>query len=150
MANRSFTFWANMKEAIDVYEGNPEFQYKMYDALTEFALYGVWPEDDGSMESKALISFVQTMVPSVEKSQNYNQKCSDLGASGGRKQKVTDEQIESAIRSVILRLNKEPSRNEIAAEIKTLYMVDINVKTISRRFSKEAIKEIYLQSLGRE
>ena len=33
MADNSFTFWANMKEAIDVYS-NVEYKYKLYDALT--------------------------------------------------------------------------------------------------------------------
>ena len=97
MADNSFTFWANMKEAIDVYEGNPAYQYRMYDALTEYALYGIWPEDDGTMETKSLIMFVQSMVPSIDKSSNFVKKCAESGAAGGRKQKVTDEQIEAAI-----------------------------------------------------
>ena len=101
MADNSFTFWGNMKEAIDVYEGNPVYQYRMYDALTEYALYGIWPEDDGTMESKNLIMFVQSMVPSIEKSSNYVKKCAEKGSVGGRKQKISDDQIENAIKVAI-------------------------------------------------
>lgn len=148
MENNSFTFWANMKEAIDVYEGNPEFQYKMYDALTEFALYGVWPEDDGSMESKSLISFVQTMVPSIEKSSGYIKKCAESGASGGRKQKISDSQIEEAIRAAAVKLNGIPTRGDVVAAVFELYGIKIDAKTVSRRFPDAQKIEIAQGALG--
>lgn len=137
MADNSFTFWANMKEAIDVYEGNPAYQYRMYDALTEYGLYGIWPEDDGTFETKNLIMFVQSMAPSLDKSSNFGKKCAESGSAGGRKQKVSDEQVEEAIRSAALKLKKVPTRGEVVLELKELFGVQVDIKTISRRCSDE-------------
>ena len=148
MADNSFTFWANMKEAIDVYEGNPTYQYRMYDALTEYALYGIWPEDDGTMESKNLIMFVQSMVPSIDKSSNFVKKCAESGAVGGRKQKVTDEQIEAAIIAATRKKNSIPSRAEVVDALKVMTGIIIDAKTISRRFPDAKKKEIAEGTLG--
>lgn len=148
MADNSFTFWANMKEAIDVYEGNPAYQYRMYDALTEYALYGIWPEDDGTMESKNLIMFVQSMVPSIEKSSNFVKKCAESGAAGGRSQKITDEQLEDSIAAAALKKNGVPSRDEVVEMAKEKYGVTISVKTVSRRFPDDEKKKIAEETLG--
>ena len=148
MADNSFTFWGNMKEAIDVYEGNPVYQYRMYDALTEYALYGIWPEDDGTMESKNLIMFVQSMVPSIEKSSNFVKKCAESGAAGGRKQKVTDEQIEAAIIAAACKKNDIPSRIEVVNALKSMTGISIDAKTISRRFPDAKKREIAEGTLG--
>lgn len=148
MADNSFTFWANMKEAIDVYEGNPAYQYKMYDALTEYALYGVWPEDDGTFESKNLIMFVQSMVPSIEKSSNFAKKCAESGSIGGRKQKVSDEQIEEAVRAAAVRLQRVPTRAEVVSALKENVGVVIDAKTVSRRCPDERKREIAEGTLG--
>ena len=101
MAENSFTFWNNMKETIDIHD-DPVYKYKLYDALTEYGLYGIWPEDNGTKESKDILMFVQSMVPSLDKSRNYQQKVIDSGAVGGRKQKVSDIQIEDAIKAAAL------------------------------------------------
>lgn len=148
MADNSFTFWGNMKEAIDVYEGNPVYQYRMYDALTEYALYGIWPEDDGTMESKNLIMFVQSMVPSIEKSSNYVKKCAENGSVGGRKQKISDDQIENAIKVAALNKKSIPSRAEVVEAIKKEYDISIDAKTISRRYPDLKKKEIAESVLG--
>ena len=148
MADNSFTFWANMKEAIDVYEGNPVYQYRMYDALTEYALYGIWPEDDGTMETKSLIMFVQSMVPSIDKSSNFVKKCAESGAAGGRKQKVTDEQIEAAIIAATRKKNDIPNRADVVDALKVMTGITIDVKTISRRFPDAKKKEIAEETLG--
>lgn len=148
MVDRSFTFWANMKEAIDVYEGNPEYQYKMYDALTEYALYGNWPEDDGTMEAKNIIMFVQSMVPTIDKSSNYFQKCAEAGASGGRKPKITDEQLKIAVQEATKRKNGVPTRSEVCVEVENLFGIKIDSKTVSRRLNDEKKKEIAMGTLG--
>lgn len=148
MADNSFTFWANMKEAIDVYEGNPAYQYRMYDALTEYALYGIWPEDDGTMESKNLIMFVQSMVPSIEKSSNFVKKCAESGVVGGRAQKITDEQLNNSIAAAALKKNGIPSRDEVVAMVKEKYGVVISTKTVSRRIGDEEKKKIAEETLG--
>ena len=140
MADNSFTFWANMKETIDTYSNFPEFQLKMYDALTEYGLYGIWPEDDGSLESTNLISFVQSMVPSLDKSRNFDQKCEASGAAGGRTQKITDEQIEESVKYFVLKNRKIPSRKEVVEAIKEKYGIAVSEKTISRRFNDEKKK----------
>lgn len=148
MAENNFTFWSNMKEAIDAFEGQPEFQYKLYDALTEYGLYGTWPEDDGSMETRSVIMFVQSMVPSLDKSSNYIKKCAESGATGGRNQKIADEQIEDAIAHAARVKNGVPSRAEVVAAIDELYNVKISAKTISRRCPDEKKKEIAEGTLG--
>ena len=148
MADNSFTFWANMKEAIDVYEGNPVYQYRMYDALTEYALYGIWPEDDGTMETKSLIMFVQSMVPSIDKSSNFVKKCAESGAAGGRKPKVSDEQIEAAIIAATRKKNDIPNRADVVDALKVMTGITIDVKTISRRFPDAKKKEIAEETLG--
>lgn len=148
MADNSFTFWSNMKEAIDVYEGNPEYQYRMYDALTEYALYGTWPEDDGTMETKNIIMFVQSMVPSIGKSSNFVKKCAESGAVGGRSQKITDEQIKTAIGNAALKKNAVPTRDEVVDAIKSLYGITISSKTLSRRCPDAEKKEIAEGTLG--
>lgn len=140
MADNSFTFWANMKETIDTYSNFPEFQLKMYDALTEYGLYGIWPEDDGSLESTNLISFVQSMVPSLDKSRNFDQKCEVSGAAGGRTQKITNEQIEESVKYFVMKNRKVPSRKEVVEAIKEKYGIAVSEKTISRRFNDEKKK----------
>ena len=142
----SFTFWSNMKEAIDVYS-SAEYKYKLYDALTEYGLYGIWPEEDGTTETEGIISFVQSMVPSIDKSRNFNKNAAESGAVGGRKQKVTDEQIEKAIRSAALKKNGVPTRPEVVAALIELEGVKIDAKTISRRYPDDMKKEIALKAL---
>lgn len=132
--NNSFTFWANMKEAIDVYQ-DEAFRYKLYDALTELGLYGVWPEEDGSMENQAIISFLQSMFPTLQKSHNFYKNSAELGAVGGRRQKVTDEQLKQAIAEAALCKGGVPTRNDIVAKLEELTGIRIDVKTISRRIT---------------
>lgn len=144
----SFTFWKNMKETIDSYEGDPVYQYKMYDALTEYAFYNTWPEDDGTLEAKAIIAFVQSMVPSLEKSTDFAKRCSDSGSAGGRKQKVEDEQIFGAIKSATKKLNRVPTRQEVVDEIKSICGIEVSVKTITRRCDDEKKREIAEGTLG--
>lgn len=148
MANKRFTFWENMKEAIDVYEGKPEFQYKLYDALTEYGLYGTWPEDDGSIEAKTIIMFIQSILPSLEKSSEYLKKQEEYGTIGGRASKVSDEQIKEAIESCAERFRRVPTRREIVEEIERLFEIKVSDKTISRRFPDEKKKRIAEGTLG--
>lgn len=130
--NSSFTFWGNMKEAIEVYT-DEKFKYKLYDALTEYALYGIWPEDDGTIESQMIISFVQSLVPSLDKSRNYYEKAVENGTTGGKKQKITDEQLRGGIAAAAVDKGSVPTRPEIVQKIYELYGVKIDPKTISRR-----------------
>lgn len=150
MADKGFTFWANMKEAIDVFEGNPVYQFKLYDALTEYGLYGVYPEDDGSLEAKNLIMFVQTLAPSLEKSSGYFRQCAEGGSAGGRRSKVTDEQIESAIESLAVKNGKVPTRAEIVEELNEMYGIKVDAKTVSRRCPDERKKQIVRDKIGTE
>lgn len=147
MADNSFTFWANMKEAIDVYEGDPVYQYKLYDALTEYALYGVWPEDDGSREARGVISFVQSLVPSIDRSRNFFQKKSNNGEAGGKKQKVSDEQIIAAITICSQNKGGIPTRDEVCEELLKITGVSISAKTVTRRFPDDKKKEIAEEAL---
>lgn len=130
--NNSFTFWSNMKETIDVYD-DPVYKYKLYDALVEYGLYGVMPEDNGTIESKNIIAFIQSMIPSLDKSRNYQQKMVEAGATGGRKQKVTDEQIEEAIRTATVKKMGVPTRQEVVEALFECSGVKIDLRTLSRR-----------------
>lgn len=122
-----------MKEIIDVYD-DEVFKYKLYDALTEFGLYGTWPEDDGSLESKTITMFLQSLEPSIEKSSNYLRNASQSGREGGRRRKVSDEQIVKAIEECTKRLRRVPTRGEVVEEIQRLFDLKVDSKTISRRF----------------
>ena len=145
--NNSFTFWSNMKETIDVYD-DPVYKYKLYDALTEYGLYGIWPEDDGSVESKNITAFIQLLVPSLDKSRNYNKMVAESGAAGGRKQKVADDQLIEAIQVAAKKKNGVPTRQEVVDQVSALYGVKVSTKTISRRFSDEEKQSIALECLG--
>ena len=133
--NSSFTFWANMKEIIEVYK-DEVFKYKLYDAITEYGLYGVWPEDDGTVETQSIISCVQAVAPSLDKSRGYYDKMAKVGSRGGRKPKITDEQLHQALVEVTRKLKRVPTRAEIVAEVAELFKVDIDIRTISRRVTE--------------
>lgn len=147
MADNSFTFWSNMKETIDIYD-DPVYKYKLYDALTEYGLYGVWPEDDGTKETKDIMVFVQSLVPTLDKSRNYQQKVVESGAVGGRKQKVSDEQIENAIKAAALKVNRVPTRQEVVDMLFQQTNIKISIKTLSRRYKDEEKKELAEDVLG--
>lgn len=144
--NNSFTFWSNMKDTIDIYD-DPVYKYKLYDALTEYGLYGTWPEEDGTVESKTIIAFIQSLVPSLDKSRNYNKIVAESGAAGGRKQKITDEQLVIAIQKATEIKSGVPTRQEVVDQVSALYGVNVSTKTISRRFSDEEKQNIALQYL---
>lgn len=148
--NNSFTFWANMKEAIDVYQ-DEGFKYKLYDALTELGLYGVWPEEDGSMENQMIISFLQSMLPSLQKSHNYFKKSAEAGAVGGRKQKVDDEALREAIVQAAICKGAVPNRAEVVQKLEELFGLKVSAQTISRRMpeaTKNEIAEAALKNNG--
>lgn len=144
--NSSFTFWANMKEAIEVYK-DEAFKYKLYDAVTEYGLYGVWPEEDGTIETQTIISFVQAIAPSLDKSRGYYDKMAEAGTKGGRKPKITDEQIRYATTEVTKRLKRVPTRGEIVEEIFNLYKINIDVRTVSRKMGEQDKKMILAEVL---
>ena len=144
--NNSFTFWSNMKDTIDIYD-DPIYKYKLYDALTEYGLYGIWPEDDGSVEAKNIIAFVQSLTPSLDKSHNYNKKVIESGAAGGRKQKTTDDQLIIAIQTAAKIKMGVPTRQEVVDQVSALYGINVSTKTISRRFSDEEKQSIALEYL---
>ena len=141
MADNSFTFWSNMKEVIDIYD-DPVYKYKLYDALTEYGLYGIWPEDDGTPETKNILVFIQSLVPSLDKSRNFQQKVAESGAAGGRKQKVTDEQVENAVRAAALKKKEVPTRQEVVDMLFQQTNIKIDKKTISRRCGDDRKKEL--------
>ena len=150
MADNGFTFWANMKDAIDVYD-DPVYKYKLYDALTEYGLYGIWPEEDDSTESKNITAFIQLLVPSLDKSHNFNKNASESGAVGGRRQKVTDEQLIEAIKEATKIKMGVPTREEVVDQVKNLFDIKIDKKTVSRRFNDDKKKEIsvsYMRDTG--
>lgn len=148
MADNHFTFWENMKETIDTYEGNPEYQYRLYDALTEYALYGIWPEEDGTIETKGVIAFVQSMIPSIDKSKNFYNNAAEAGMRGGRAPKVSDDEIKISVEKAAEKKGGIPTRNEVVEALYELTGIRVSTKTISRRLSDAEKREISLGTLG--
>ena len=140
--DNSFTFWENMKKVIDGYENFPEVQLKLYDAITEYGLYGVMPEEDGTLETANIIGIVQGMAPSLDNSRSFNQRQSEKGIKGGSSRKVDVEEIEGAIKSAATRLGKTPTRDEVVLEIEELLGKKISTKTISRNVPNDRLKEL--------
>lgn len=137
-----FTFWESMKDAIDVYEGDYERQFKMYNALAEYGLWGELPEDDGTQLAKDLISFIIPNKMNLDNSRNFLQKQVERGSKGGSARKVEIEEIEGAVKSAAIRLGKVPTRNDVIQEIEELLGKKISLKTISRNVSTERRKEL--------
>ena len=102
MANNSFTFWSNMKEAIDCYDSNPAFKCKLYDALIEYGLYEVLPEDDGSLEVQSIKAFLQSVAPSLDKSRNYYKEAAERDKTVDELRKTTDAWLAVIIFWVII------------------------------------------------
>lgn len=141
----SFTFWANMKDAIEVYK-DKSLKYRLYDAVTEYGLYGVMPEDDGTTEAQTVIAFVQAIAPSLDKSRGYYEKKSKAGAH----QKVDDDQLKQAIIEATKEKGKMPTRPDIVRKVLELYGVEISDKTISRRISEDERKKLIQGALSEE
>ena len=75
-------------------------------------------------------------------------KCAEKGSVGGRKQKISDDQIENAIKVAALNKKSIPSRAEVVEAIKKEYDISIDAKTISRRYPDLKKKEIAESVLG--
>ena len=146
--DKSFTFWENMKKVIEGYEDFPDIQLKLYDAITEYGLYGIMPEPDGTLETANIIGIVQGMVPSLDNSRNFNQKQSEKGVKGGSARKVEVEDIEGAIKSAAIRLGKTPTREQVVVEIEELLGKKISTKTITRNVPNDRLKELADEVLG--
>lgn len=140
--NSSFTFWANMKEAIETYK-DEVFKYKLYDAVTEYGLYGVKPENDGTVESQMISAFVQAMVPTLDKSRGYRERM----AEAGKVQKVSDEQLHNAIREFVKENHRMPTRFDIVRKVSELYKIKIDERTISRRVNAETKQKIFNEEM---
>lgn len=151
MANNSFTFWANMKDAIDIYDDDPTFKCKLYDALVEYGLYEVLPEEDGTQETKTIKLFLQTVTPSLDKSRNFYKESAEKGSKGGRRQKISDEELVEAIQKAALTKGGIPTRQEVVDQARILFDdLSLSVKTVSRRFTDAQKKEIALKTLAEE
>lgn len=133
MADNKFTFWENMKETIEKYS-DPVFKYKCYDALTEYGLYKVLPEDDGTFESQVLIAFCQGFNNSLQTNWNFEEKKSDEGKKGGSKETYTDEQLEAVIKAIGIEKGGEgPTLQDLEDKSIELYGKKISNKTFTRR-----------------
>ena len=147
MANNSFTFWSNMKEAIDVFD-KVELKYKLYDALTEFALYGVKPDNDGSDDYQIIMMFLQSMIPSLSKSSNFHKNAGEVGAIGGSNQKYSDSQFYEAIKYAAKVKGKVPDKKEIVKAFEEIYGNAPTDKTVGRRVPQDEITRIALEELN--
>lgn len=136
-----------MKDIIELYEGNEHLQLLIYDAITEYGLYGVFPENNFP-EYAIVAGVIQSLVPTLEKSSSYSQIQSERGSKGGRARKITTEQIEEAIEAAAIRNAKVPTRAEVVEEIQELLGIKIDPKTISRNVPDERKREIAISVLG--
>jgi len=152
MADNKFTFWDNMKETIEKYS-DPVFKYKCYDALTEYGLYKTLPEDDGTLESQALISLCQSFNKSLETNWEYNEKTEEGGKKGGNHQLYSDENLIKAIEEAgIAKSNHKPTLVELVAKYKELFDENSKIagRTFSRRFTEEERNEIIQKALKKQ
>ena len=145
MANNGFTFWENMKESIDIFD-DPIMKYKLYDALTEFALYGVRPETSDP-DYFTIMMFLQSVEPSIKKSSNYFKEQQEVSLKGGKNTIYKDEELEEAVREATRLLNKVPKRKDIADACGRLFGKSPSEKTIGRRISDDRITKIALEVL---
>lgn len=138
-----FTFWGNMKEAIDRYQ-DPVFKYKLYDAITEYGLYGILPEEHEGMtfEEETIYAIVQSFIVSLDKSRVYNENQQQRSVAGGKVNKIEIEQIEEAVRIAAKKKGKVPTREDVVKAIKEQYGVEVSTKTISRKCSDERKREL--------
>ena len=90
-----FTFWGNMKETVDRYQ-DPVLKYKIYDAITEYGLYGILPEehDNMTLEEQTINAVVQSFIISLDKSRIYNETQQQKSVVGGKVKKIELEEIE--------------------------------------------------------
>ena len=147
MAEPGFTFWGNMKEAIDIWDGQPEVKLKLYDALAEYGLYGVEP--DITDKDYAIVKmFLQSMLPTLTKSSNFIKNSAVAGEVGGKNCKYSDDNLIEATRQAAIKLQRVPGRKEIVNEYKSLYGDAPTEKTIGRRLTFETITEITHKALN--
>lgn len=141
MADNKFTFWDNMKETIEKYS-DPVFKYKCYDALTEYGLYKVLPEDDGTFESQVLIAFCQGFNNALQTNWNFEEKKSEEGKKGGSKELYSDEQLEEVIKAIgIEKCGKSPTLQDLENKSAELYGKHIAQKTFTRRGYNKAKRD---------
>lgn len=138
-----FTFWGNMKEAVDKYT-DPVLKYKIYDALTEYGLYGTFPEEheNMSLEEQTISAIVQSFQIPLDKSRNYIENQQQSSVAGGKVKKIEIEQIEEAIKIATRKKGKIPTREDVVAAIKDEYDITVSTKTVSRNCSDERKREI--------
>ena len=138
-----FTFWGNMKEAVDKYT-DPVLKYKIYDALTEYGLYGTFPEEheNMSLEEQTISAIVQSFQIPLDKSRNYIENQQQSSVAGGKVKKIEIEQIEEAIKIATRKKGKIPTREDVVAAIKEEYDITVSTKTVSRNCSDERKREI--------
>lgn len=138
-----FTFWGNMKETVDKY-ADPVLKYKIYDAITEYGLYGTLPEEheNMSLEEQTISAVVQSFQLSLNKSRNYLENQQQSSVAGGKVKKIEMAQIEEAIKSAARKKGKIPTRDDVVAAIKDEYDITVSIKTVSRNCSDERKREI--------
>ena len=140
MANNGFTFWENMKDSIDVFE-DPVMKYKLYDALAEYALYGVKPEKSDP-DYFTIMMFLQSIEPSLKKSSSYLKEQQDASLKGGKNTSYKDEDLNEAVREAAKSLNHIPKRKDIVEMYSKLFGKTPSERTIGRRISDERIAQL--------
>jgi len=136
-----FTFWKNMKDTIETFP-DEHMRYRLYDAITEYGLYGEMPEEDGDPQTTIIRGIVQSMLPSLDNSRNIRQKAQESGSRGGRVEKISAEEIERAVVKAALDRNKIPMVKDVRTAILELFDLEISDRTISRKVPEGRRKEI--------
>ena len=138
-----FTFWGNMKEAVEKFT-DPVLKYKLYDAITEYGLYGILPEehDDMTLEEQMINATVQGFVVSLDKSRTYIETQQQKSVAGGKARKITLTEIEEGVRIATRKKGKVPTRDDVVAAIKDEYDITVSTKTVSRNCSDEKKRQI--------
>lgn len=141
MADNKFTFWENMKKAIDV-QTDPVYKCKCYEALINYGLYKKLPENDGTQESLNLISFCMSFTNTLQKNWDYEEQKSEEGKVGGSKQKYSDDELIAVIRAIgIEKMGGSPTTKELESKSEQMYGNHISEKTFSRRGYNKAARD---------
>ena len=106
----TFTYNERYLEAVNEIQ-DEQLRYKLNYDLCYYGVYGELPPDSGDV-SKLFITSVKALI---EGSHDWSNSQSEKGKKGGRKPKVSDEEMTEAIREFFRGYKRLPSNSELGA-----------------------------------
>jgi len=106
----TFTYNERYLEAVNEIQ-DEQLRYRLNYDLCYYGVYGELPPNSGDV-SKLFITSVKALI---EGSHDWNSSQSEKGKKGGRKPRVSDEEMTEAIREYFRGHKKLPSNSELGA-----------------------------------